>query len=96
MDTDINTPFPDLNDVLTKMVTSVQQALGATLIGAYLQGSLAVGGFDQDSDVDFIIVIDHELTDAQVQSLQTIHERIYNLDSEWAKHLEGSFPTPID
>jgi hypothetical protein len=91
-----NTAFPELNDVLTGLVSSVQRALGTTLVGAYLQGSLAVGGFDEHSDVDFIFVIDQELSDPQVESLQAVHQRIFNLDSEWAKHLEGSyFPTAI-
>jgi hypothetical protein len=65
--------------------------LGETFVGACLQGSFALGDFDRHSDVDFIIVVADELTDAQVRALQAVHRQIFALPSEWAKHLEGSY-----
>jgi len=85
------TPYSELNAVLAALVSSVQGTLGDTCVGAYLQGSFAVGDFDQHSDVDFIIAIRHELSATQVAELQAIHQRVHSLDSEWAKHLEGSY-----
>jgi len=85
------TPYPELNGVLRELVGSVQAVLDETFLGAYLQGSFAVGDFDQHSDVDFVIAIARELSDDQVDALQTMHERIYNLDCAWAQHLEGSY-----
>jgi len=85
------TPYADLNSVLHELVTSVQAALGETFVGACLQGSFALGDFDRHSDVDFIVVVTDELTDAHVRALQAIHKRIFALPSEWAKHLEGSY-----
>lgn len=87
----VPTPYPELNDVLRELVTSVQAILGETFIGAYLQGSFAVGDFDEHSDVDFIIVTTDALSAEQVEKLQVMHERIYDLDCEWARHLEGSY-----
>src|SRR5258708_38435162 len=90
------TPYAELNSVLEELVASVKAALGEAFVGAYLQGSFAVGDFDRHSDVDFIIVVSDELRDTQVDALQAIHRRIYCLPSEWAQHLEGSyFPTAI-
>jgi predicted nucleotidyltransferase len=90
------TPYPELNEVLRDLVDSVRLALGDSFVGAYLQGSFAVGDFDPHSDVDFVIAVRDELTDSQVAGLQAIHKRIYDLPSEWAKHLEGSyFPIAI-
>src|SRR5881392_171455 len=90
------TSYDELNAVLEELVTSVQAVLGGSFVGAYLQGSFAVGGYDEHSDVDFIIVIADELSDDQVTALQALHEHVYALDSEWAKHLEGSyFPLAI-
>ena len=90
------TPYPELDSVLDALVAGVQGVLGDELVGAYLQGSFAVGDFDQHSDVDFIIVVARELSDDRVARLQLLHERIYGLESEWAKHLEGSyFPASI-
>lgn len=85
------TPYEDLNEVLRELVTSVQGALGDSFLGAYLQGSFAVGDFDSHSDVDFIVAIRNELSDSQVEALQALHARVYDLDCEWAKHLEGSY-----
>jgi predicted nucleotidyltransferase len=90
------TPYAELNIVLHDLVHSMQEILGNNFVGAYLQGSFAVGDFDIHSDVDLIVVIEEELSDEQVAALQVMHKRIYNLDSEWAKHLEGSyFPKDI-
>src|SRR5215831_14172414 len=85
------TPYSDLNSVLGALVTNAGHALGADFVGAYLQGSFAVGDFDVHSDVDFIIVTGEELSDNQLDALQIMHERIYGLESPWAQHLEGSY-----
>jgi len=92
----IPTPYPELNGVLRNLVSSMQAALGSNLIGVYLQGSFAVGDFDIHSDVDFIVAIENELSEDDVETLQVMHERIYCLDIPWAQHLEGSyFPKDI-
>jgi hypothetical protein len=85
------TPYPDLNAVLEQLVAGVQAALGETVVAAYLQGSFAIGDFDQHSDVDFIVVSENELTAGQVEALQVLHPRLYALESPWAQHLEGSY-----
>jgi hypothetical protein len=81
----------ELNSVLEELVAGVREALGETFVGAYLQGSFAVGDFDRDSDVDFIIVIADELSESQVDALQVMHARLYDLPVAWAQHLEGSY-----
>ena len=85
------TPYPELNEVLTQLVWRIQRILGDDFVGAYLQGSFAVGDFDRHSDVDFIVVVEDDLTPAQVDALQGMHDQVYALESEWAKHLEGSY-----
>ncbi len=77
--------------MLGVLIDSMQEVLEDNFVGAYLQGSFALGGFDQHSDVDYIIVIEEELTDKQVDSLQGMHEHVYSLESYWAQHLEGSY-----
>ncbi|HUV29829.1 MAG TPA: aminoglycoside adenylyltransferase domain-containing protein [Acidobacteriota bacterium] len=91
MSTTSNTPYPQLNAVLQELVSSVQKILREHLVGAYLQGSFAVGDFDEHSDADFVMVIVRELSESQLRDLQSMHERIFNLGPEWAKHLEGSY-----
>jgi hypothetical protein len=81
----------DLTAVLRELVASVQAILGENFCGAYLQGSFALGDADADSDVDFIVVTHDEVTDSQLDALQDMHRRIYELPSPWAQHLEGSY-----
>jgi hypothetical protein len=85
------TPYPDLNALRQELVDSEQAILGDELVGAYLQGSFAVGDFDRHSDVDFIMVVRDELPGEQVEALQVMHARIFAQDCIWAKHLEGSY-----
>ena len=85
------TPYPDLNGVLDELNDRIHQVLGDQLIGTYLQGSFAVGDFDQDSDVDFVVAIKDDPAPDQVDELQVVHDQVYQLESEWAKHLEGSY-----
>lgn len=85
------TPYSDLNTVLKSLISGVRTVLGDNFVGAWLQGSFAVGDFDHLSDVDFVIGIREELTEGEVRALQDLHGQIYELDSEWAQHLEGSY-----
>jgi hypothetical protein len=85
------TPYPQLNGVLEKLHTRLKATLGSKLIGVYLQGSFALGDFDEHSDVDFIAVLKDELSSPEVETLQVLHPQIYHLGPEWAKHLEGSY-----
>ncbi len=89
-------PYPELDAVVQELVGSLRHILRTDLVGVYLQGSFATGNFDEHSDCDFAVVVDDELSEAQVHELQTMHRRIFNLDTEWAKRLEGSyFPREI-
>jgi predicted nucleotidyltransferase len=84
-------PYQELNQVLTELVVRMQGILENDFVGAYLQGSFAVGDYDQHSDVDYIVVVEDELISRQVNALQVMHDQVYELESEWAKHLEGSY-----
>lgn len=85
------TPYPELNVVLQMLVESAASILGDNFLGAYLQGSFAVGDYDRHSDVDWIIAIQDELSTEQIQALRVMHEVIFDLECPWAQHLEGSY-----
>ena len=89
--TDQPTPYPDVNTILSELLTGIQSILADHLVGMYLEGSLASGDFDQDSDIDFVAVTDQPVTADQFESLQAMHDRIASLDSIWAIQLEGSY-----
>jgi predicted nucleotidyltransferase len=85
------TPYPEVNAILQELLEGIQSVLGEHLMGMYLEGSLANGDFDQDSDIDFVAVTDVEVNEDLFSSLQSMHDRIATLDSPWAIQLEGSY-----
>lgn len=90
------TPYQELNEVLTDLVSSLRGVLGEAVVGVYLQGSFAVGDFDENSDLDFIVILSRDLLNEEVSVLNQMHTRIYHSGPEWAKHLEGSYFTLED
>lgn len=89
------TPYTGLNLVLGELVESVRKILAESFVGAYLQGSFAVGDFDEYSDADFIIAVNESLTAEQIAALQKLHDGLPLLENHWARHLEGSY-FPLD
>ena len=87
----IPTPYPDLNALLEEFVNQARASLGGELIGLYLVGSFALGGFDHDSDVDFLCVTRDELTSVKQASIRAMHGRLYDLETPFAQHFEGSY-----
>lgn len=84
-------PYPELRETLNIFVDEVAAELKENLVGIYLVGSIASGDFDLDSDVDFLVVTNTELTETNMKSLQDIQTRIHEIDCYPAKHLEGSY-----
>jgi len=85
------TPYPDVNFILHELLIDIQQILQEHLIGMYLEGSLANGDFDRESDIDFVVVVDEEISPDQFSALYAMHEKIAKVDSWWAVELEGSY-----
>ena len=85
------TPFPDLNRVLTDLAARAAACLGGNFVGAWLQGSFALGDGDACSDADFIVGLREDLSDEQVPVLDSMHGEIHDRMEVWAQHLEGSY-----
>ena len=86
-----NHPYQELREVLHIFVTDVQAELAENLVGIYLVGSLALGDFDLDSDVDFLVVLNTELAAENASHLQAVQRKVYAIDCYPARHLEGSY-----
>jgi predicted nucleotidyltransferase len=82
---------PELDLVLLGHVERLQEALGELLVGVYLLGSLAIGDFDATSDIDFVVVTAGEMSESQVEKVQSAHNETYWQNFRWVKHLEYSF-----
>jgi hypothetical protein len=82
------TAFPELDALLADLVAGAREALGSGFVGAYLQGSFALGSADEHSDVDFVVATEGEPDE---EALQRLHGELHDRDVPWARHLEGSY-----
>jgi hypothetical protein len=85
------TQFAELNSLLHEMTLRQIDILGDNFVGAYLEGSFAVGDADMASDCDFLTVLDHEITPKQEAGLRALHNELPTRGGHWAGHLEGSY-----
>lgn len=86
------TPFDELNQVLRYWLDGVKASLGDNLVGAYLQGSFALGDFTAKSDADFIVVTERDLSSQEFSDLSRLHKEIHTLPFlTWRNALEGSY-----
>lgn len=85
------TPHTDVNEILDLVLTHVKEILQDQLIGMYLHGSLANGGFDQHSDIDIIFVTKGDISEEAFSALHAMHAKISKLDSPWAIQLEVAY-----
>jgi aminoglycoside adenylyltransferase-like protein len=86
------TQFPDLNSILGELTERARSILGDNFVGAYLQGSFAIGDADMHSDCDFLIPVHSLITAGQEAGLRAMHDEFPTRREHWAQHLEGSYP----
>ncbi len=85
------TPYEQLDEVLGELVAAVRRILGDTFVGAYLQGSFALGAGDLHSDCDFVIATTILPRGSAESALRSLHDEIPTRPGHWTKHLEGSY-----
>jgi len=66
------------------------------IIGIYLFGSLAYGGFSEEtSDIDLQVITKTLLNDTELENVKDIHKKLIEINNIWGKRLEVSY-TPVD
>lgn len=81
----------EVNALLGALLAGVREVLGGGLVGVYLFGSLAAGGFDRASDVDVLVVTEGEVSEAEFAALASMHDRLARRGGRWATQLEISY-----
>jgi hypothetical protein len=89
------TPYADLDELLDELVGHWRRILGDNLVGAYVQGSFALGAGDEQSDCDFIVATYDRPSAEQEQALRALHDEIPTREGHWPHDIEGSY-APID
>jgi hypothetical protein len=80
---------PDVSRLIDDLLGGTLSALGDNLVGFYLSGSLALGGFDsKTSDVDVVVVTARPLSTAEMEALTRLHERLPPNDNAYSQQYE--------
>jgi predicted nucleotidyltransferase len=88
------TTNPDVNAVLSLLLSNVRSILRERFVGLYLYGSLASGDFEpHSSDIDFVVVTTDSLPDEIITALKEMHAHLIASGLKWAAKLEGSYIT---
>ena len=86
------TPYPDVNEILSLLLSHGQQILGDQFVGMYLYGSLSSGDFSPEtSDIDFLVITHESLSEEKIAALESMHKRIWGSGMKWSSKLEGSY-----
>lgn len=85
------TLHPEVDAVLEPLRVGLKEILGNDLVGIYIFGSLAAGGFDRESDVDLLVATRQDLSDDQFERLKSLHRRIALVDSWCAVQIEVTY-----
>ncbi len=93
--TETVTPYLDLDELLDELLGQWRRILGDDLVGAYVQGSFALGAGDQQSDCDFLVATRTRPDAAQEAELRALHDEIPTRAGHWCHDLEGSY-APVD
>jgi len=87
-----STGFSEVDAMLRRLTIEVRAALAEQLVGVYLHGSLAAGGFELGrSDVDVLVVTEGELGKERLAALAVAHARLQASGLHWVTRLEVSY-----
>jgi hypothetical protein len=89
------TAYPDLDELLAELLGHWRRILGDDLVGAYVQGSFALGAGDLHSDCDFLVATRGRPDPRQEAELRALHDEIPTRGGHWCHDLEGSY-APAD
>jgi predicted nucleotidyltransferase len=83
---------PEVDRMLSALLTGIREALGDNLVGVYLRGSLAMGEFiPETSDLDVLAVTEQPVDNAGFAALAAMHKELAALPNPYADRLEIAY-----
>jgi Aminoglycoside adenylyltransferase, C-terminal domain/Nucleotidyltransferase domain len=83
---------PSASRVIGLVGDAIVDALGSSLVGLYVYGSLATGDFEPHvSDIDLIAVLRDPPDEALARTLGTVHEELARAEPEWQDRVEVDY-----
>jgi predicted nucleotidyltransferase len=81
-----------VNDLVSELLTNIQQVLGKRLIGLYLYGSATAGDFDMDiSDIDLLAAVASDITETEFSKLEEMHNNFAQKHPRWRDRIEVAY-----
>jgi hypothetical protein len=78
--------------LLGSLVGEIRGALGRSLVGVYLYGSLAAGDFDLErSDLDLLAVVSSDVDGEEFDRLDLMHRRFAEEHPDWDDRIEVAY-----
>jgi len=92
MKTIFPTPYPEVNETLTLLLSDAKEILKDQFVGMYLYGSLSSGDFNPEtSDIDFLFVTSDVLAKETISKLEAMHRETWATSWKRAGELEGAY-----
>lgn len=83
---------PAVNQTLARLLDGQRAALGDSLVGIYLFGSLVTGSFEPgSSDIDTVVLLRDDLTETTLAALSDLHAQIVRQSPEWTDRIEAVY-----
>lgn len=83
------TSYPDIDELLSELLSNMKLVLGAKLVGLYLEGSLVLGDFDpQTSDIDLLAVLSSDVNGSDYELLNRMHQDFVVKHPFWNDRIE--------
>jgi hypothetical protein len=85
-------PHQDVNDLLSSLLSNIQNVLGKKLVGLYLYGSATAGDFDPYlSDVDLLAAVQTDITNKEFYELEKMHNNFVQKYPTWKNRIEVAY-----
>lgn len=85
----------EVDRLLARVPVALTDALGDTLIGVYLFGSLVTGDFEPEaSDIDIAAVIATDLDHPTFDRLLSMHRQLERVEPRWLNRIDVFYLTP--
>ncbi len=86
------TGYDEVDGMLARLLAEVQRILGDQFVGMYLDGSLALGDFNEEtSDIDVLVLTADYLPSEMVAALAAMHAQFGEGESKWGHEMEVSY-----
>lgn len=83
---------PEVAPLLDELLPAIHEALADNLVGVYLRGSIALGGFDlETSDVDLMVVTERAVSESEFAKLADLHDRVPPKVNKFGRSYEVSY-----